>query len=102
MLCYNLRKCPETEDCSWSIKTDAGLRSHVIDFQTGEWVEDVTMDGREIKTTFSSPSPNTLVEFQMSDTVNTTLVRHFFHDRMEVVMNVNDVNATSLFKRNSS
>jgi len=96
------RKCPETEDCSWSIKTDAGLRSHVIDFQTGEWVEDVTMDGREIKTTFSSPSPNTLVEFQMSDTVNTTLVRHFFHDRMEVIMNVNDVNATSLFKRNSS
>ena len=74
----------------------------MIDFQTGEWVEDVTMDGREIKTTFSSPTPNTLVEFQMSDTVNTTLVRNFFHDRMEVIMNVNDVNATSLFKRNSS
>jgi len=97
------RKCLETEDdCSWSIKTDAGLRTHVIEFETGQWVEDVTMDGREITTTFSSPSPNTLVEFQMSDTVNTTLTRHFFPDRMEVVMNVNNVNATSLFKRNSS
>ena len=61
------------------------------------------MDGRNIKTKFHHNGDiNTLVEFQMSDGVNTTLTRQFFADRMEVYMNVNAVNASSLFRRNTS
>ena len=91
------------EDCVWSIKTDAGLKSHTITFQLNQWVDDVTMDGRNIKTKFHHDGDiNTLVEFQMSDGVNTTLTRQFFADRMEVYMNVNSVNASSLFRRNTS
>lgn len=105
------RHCPEEEglnltftgsNCSWSIKTDAGLKNHVINFQTDEWVDDVTMDGRYIRSMFSTPDTNTLVEFQMEDSVNTTISRYFYSDRMEVRMNVNNVNASSLFKRNAT
>ena len=108
------RNCPESlgvlslsqnveEDCVWTIKTDAGLKSHTITFHLNEWVDDVTMDGRNIKTKFHHNGDlNNLVEFQMSDGVNTTLTRQFFADRMEVYMNVNSVNASSLFRRNSS
>ena len=108
---FNFRHCPEDEglnltftgsNCSWSIKTDAGLKNHVINFQTDEWVDDVTMDGRYISSMFSTPDTNTLVEFQMEDSVNTTISRYFYSDRMEVRMNVNNVNASSLFKRNAT
>ena len=57
------------------------------------------MDGRRIKTIFSRPSYNRLIEEQVGDTVNTTLVRDFFRDRMEVTMYVNNVTASSVFKR---
>ena len=91
------------EECVWTIKTDAGLKSHSVSFHLNEWVDDVTMDGRNIKTKFFHDGDlNTLIEFQRSENVNTTLTRQFFVDRMEVYMNVNSVNASSLFRRNSS
>ena len=74
-----------------------------MSFHLNEWVDDVTMDGRNIKTKFFHDGDlNTLIEFQRSENVNTTLTRQFFVDRMEVYMNVNSVNASSLFRRNSS
>jgi len=99
-----VRSCPEYQDeggedsCMFSIKTDAGLRSHVITFQPGQWVEDVTMDGRNIKSLFQRTG-NRLVEWQVGETVNTTLVREFYRDRLVVNMMVNNVNASSLFIR---
>jgi len=89
----------EEDSCQWSIKTDAGLRTHSISFHTGSWVEDVTMDGRRIKSLFSRTGQNRLVEFQVGESVNTTLVRDFYRDRLEVKMSVNNVTASSLFIR---
>ena len=83
----------------FSIKTDAGLRSHTISFQPGQWVEDVTMDGRKIKSLFRRTGRNRLVEWQVGEAVNTTLVREFYRDRLVVSMMVNNVNASSLFIR---
>ena len=96
------RSCPEgslQEDCHWSIKTDAGLRTHTVSFMTATWVEDVTMDGRNIKSFFTQTGPNQLVELQVGETVNTTLVRDFYRDRLVVNMTVNNVTASSLFLR---
>lgn len=99
-----VRSCPEIQaggeedSCMFSIKTDAGLRSHVITFQPGQWVEDVTMDGRNIRSLFQRTG-NRLVEWQVGETVNTTLVRDFYRDRLVVNMMVNNVNASSLFIR---
>jgi hypothetical protein len=75
------------------------VRTHLITFQLEKEVKDLTMDGRSIKTIFTRPGKNRLVEVQVGDTVNTTLVRDFFRDRMEVTMNVNNVLASSVFKR---
>ena len=64
-------------------------------------VDDVTMDGRQIKTEFSmDEDSNQLVEVQIGESVNTTLIRKFFEDRMEVIMTVNNVTANSVFRRN--
>ena len=96
------RSCPSTtldSPCTWSIKTDAAVRTHLVTFQLGEEVKDLTMDGRSIKTVFTRPSWNRLVEEQVGDKVKTTLVRDFFRDRMEVTMFVNNVLASSVFKR---
>ena len=86
--------------CTWSIKTDAAVRTHLVTFQLGEVVEDFTMDGRSIKTEFTMPSQNRLVEEQVGSVVNTTLVRDFFSDKIKVTMYVNNVTALSVFKRN--
>jgi hypothetical protein len=75
------------------------VRTHLITFQLEQEVKDLTMDGRRIKTIFTRPSTNRLGEEQVGDTVNTTLVRDFFRDRMEVTMYVNKVSASSVFKR---
>ena len=83
----------------FSIKTDAGLRTHTVTFQPGQWVEDVTMDGRKIKSLFKRTGRNRLVEWQVAETVNTTLVREFYRDRLVVNMMVNNVTASSLFLR---
>jgi len=99
-----VRSCPEHQEeseedsCKFSIKTDAGLRTHTITFRPGEWVEDVTMDGRKIKSLFQRTG-NRLVEWQVGEMVNTTLVREFYRDRLVVNMMVNNVNASSLFLR---
>lgn len=99
-----LSSCPEHQEeseedsCKFSIKTDAGLRTHTITFRPGEWVEDVTMDGRKIKSLFQRTG-NRLVEWQVGEMVNTTLVREFYRDRLVVNMMVNNVNASSLFLR---
>jgi len=96
------RSCPDDsleDSCLWTIKTDAGLRTHTVSFQTGTWVEDVTMDGRSIKSLFTMTGHNTLVEFQVGDSVNTTLVRQFYRDRLVVNMSANNVTASSLFRR---
>eukprot|EP00091_Calanus_sinicus_P006251 TRINITY_DN16860_c0_g1_i1.p1 TRINITY_DN16860_c0_g1~~TRINITY_DN16860_c0_g1_i1.p1 ORF type:complete len:153 (-),score=17.23 TRINITY_DN16860_c0_g1_i1:2-460(-) len=59
------RSCPSTlstssdpAPCTWTIKTDAGVKTHRITFQLGKEVEHVTMDGRRIKSIFSMPSYN--------------------------------------------
>merc|ERR1711988_1074025 len=96
------RSCPDDsleDSCLWTIKTDAGLRTHTVSFQTGTWVEDVTMDGRSIKSLFTMTGHNTLVEYQVGDSVNTTLVRQFYRDRLVVNMSANNVTASSLFRR---
>merc|ERR1711892_124956 len=92
------RTCP-AEPCKWSINTDAVVRTHLITFSLGEEVQDFTMDRRRIKTIYTIPSRNRLVEEQMGSKVNTTLIRDFFGDRMDVNMYVNDVIATSVFYR---
>ena len=57
------------------------------------------MDGRTIKSLFTQTGPNRLVELQVGDTVNTTLVRDFYLDRLVVNMTVNNDTASSLFMR---
>ena len=58
------------------------------------------MDGRNIKTVFTQLGRNRIVEEQVGESVNTTIIREFFKDRMEVTMAVNNVTASSVFKRN--
>ena len=82
------------------MKTDAAVRTHLVTFQLGEMVEDLTMDGRNIKTVFTQLGRNRIVEEQVGESVNTTIIREFFKDRMEVTMAVNNVTASSVFKRN--
>jgi len=58
------------------------------------------MDGRNIKTVYTQLGRNRIVEEQAGESVNTTIIRDFFKDRMEVTMAVNNVTASSVFKRN--
>ena len=81
------------------MKTDAVVKTHLVTFQLGELVEDLTMDGRKIKTVFTQLDKNRIVEEQVGETVNTTIIRDFFKDRMEVTLAVNNVTASSVFKK---
>ena len=58
------------------------------------------MDGRNIKTVYTQLGRNRIVEEQAGESVNTTIIRDFFKDRMEVTMAVNNVTASSVFRRN--
>jgi len=88
--------------CVWSIHTDAGVKIHDIAFTLGEEVMDITMDGREVTSKYTMSKANTLIEETMGKTSNTTLTRNFFSDGMEVIMQVNDVTAQSVFKRKTA
>ena len=81
------------------MKTDAVVKTHLVTFQLGELVEDLTIDGRKIKTVFTQRDKNRIVEEQVGETVNTTIIRDFFKDRMEVTLAVNNVTASSVFKK---
>merc|ERR1719347_933800 len=96
------RLCPEekvSSNCGWTILTDAGLKTHTISFSLEERVKDITLDGREVVSIFLKGGPGVLIEEQLGAGVNTTLVRTFHTDRMEVFMTVNHVEASSVFTR---
>jgi len=99
-----VESCPPAppSPCLWKIKTDAGLRSHLISFSLGKEVDDVTMDGRKVTSLFSLGGEDLLLEKQRSREggPTTILTRRFFENRMEVGMLVNNVNASSVFLKN--
>jgi len=90
--------------CLWSLTTDAGISRHTTVFNLGIPVTDKTVDGRRVTRLFTRipESKNRLVEEQTSckgGYKNTTVVRSFFPDKMEVNMWVGEVRASSVFRR---
>jgi len=90
--------------CLWSLTTDAGISRHTTVFTLGIPVTDKTVDGRRVTRLFTRipESKNRLVEEQTSfkgGYKNTTVVRSFFPDKMEVNMWVGEVRASSVFRR---
>ena len=76
---------------------------HDVSFFLDESVEDVTIDGRKVKKTYTRME-NSLLEQQEGKTVNTTIVWAFNTEKLELCMNVNQVTsetclAKSVFQR---
>ena len=82
----------------WSIKNDLGLRSHVIDFKLEQKVDDLTLDGRSVKTMFIKQDSR-LIEQQFGVRVNTTIIWDFYPNRLELRMSANNVTAKSEFRK---
>ena len=57
------------------------------------------MDIREVTSTFTLIKKNTVLEEQRGESANTTIIRNFYRDRMDMVMEVNGIVAKSVFRR---
>ena len=57
------------------------------------------MDGRRVHFVMSQLKSNQWIEVQSGQNKQTTITRDFFHDYMILNLSVNDVVATSIFKR---
>lgn len=86
------------ENCEWTIYTYTPFKSHSIIFRLNKQVVDKTMDGRYVTSFFSIFNSTTLIENQVGY-VNTTLIRTFNDDEMQVSLYANQVMATSSFSR---
>ena len=77
------------------------FRSHEVSFALNETVSDTTMDGRSITMVVKLSGPNQWTEVQTSLTngKETTLVRNFFPNKMDIKMLVGNVEASSTFLR---
>lgn len=88
----------------WRMDTDTLVKSHTLQFELGKWGSDTTLDGREVLYRFDLDGLNQLTERQISVPNNTeskrsTITRIFSQDHMNVRLSLNDVVATSQFKR---
>ena len=80
--------------------TTTVFKSHEVKFKLLEKKNDITMDGRQISFSISLSASNQWTEIQTgSNNLVTTIRRNFYEDRMEVLLQVNDVTASSIFKR---
>ena len=57
------------------------------------------MDIREVTSIFTLIKKNTVLEEQRGESANTTIIRNFNRDRMDMVMEVNGIVAKSVFRR---
>ena len=92
-------RASSSEEEVWKVHTSTMVRDHTVTFQLGEEVEDTTLDGRRVASTFTQGEGNQLVEEQVGMRGSTRLVRTFHQDRMEVTMQANLVTANSVFRR---
>ena len=87
-------------DCEWTIMTTTVFKSHQISFKLNETKNDITMDGRGVKFVMTQQKSNQWIEIQNGDNNKTTIItRNFLQDRMQIDLFIDNVTATSIFKR---
>ena len=64
-------------------------------------IEDKTLDGRKVTNIYSWHQPNILTEFVIGKKVNSTVERKFYPQGIDLQMEANGVNASSIFSRSS-
>jgi len=96
---YLPSKCPTL----WTIRTETLFKSHEISFSLNQTVSDTTMDGRRIKMVVTQPGSNQWKEVQSSLETGkeTTLIRNFLYDKMEIEMFVGNIKSSSTFIRHN-
>ena len=57
------------------------------------------MDVREVNSIFMLVNLNIVKEEQSGKSANTTIIRNFYRDRMDIIMDVNGIVAKSVFMR---
>ena len=62
-------------------------------------VEDKTLDGRKTRNIYTWTPPNILTEFSMGAGVNSTIVRRFYEQGIDLAMEAEGVTAKSVFSR---
>jgi fatty acid-binding protein 3, muscle and heart len=91
--CY-LEKKGEND---YEFHTQSTLRSFVVKFKPGEEFEEVTMDGRKVKSTITFDGDNKLVHVQNCDKPS-TILRQFSDTELVVTMIFEDFKAKRFFK----
>lgn len=81
----------------WYIKTSTTFKTTEISFKIGEEFDETTADGRKVKTTCTIDG-NTLIQDQKG-THDSVLKRELKDDKMVMVLTVQDVVCTRIYKR---
>ena len=89
-------------------RTETVMKSAMVEFKLGQMIEEITIDGRKMKTTFkvvllqhepSGAEFYALAQFQRDSNDNIIEIFRFVrHDNLQVIMRINNTTAFAVFE----
>nr|WPK49584.1 FABP1 [Echiniscus sp.]WPK49599.1 FABP2 [Echiniscus sp.] len=86
-------------DGKYRMKTETAVKTTDINFCIGQPFDEETLDGRQVKSVVTQPSPNTLVQEQKKDDFVSTITREFTPQGHTTTLTHKDVTAKRHYKR---
>lgn len=87
------------DDSTWCVKSISTFKSTEVKFKLGEQFDEVTPDGRNVKTTFTVDGSK-LIQDQIGDPPSKA-VRDFTQDNFTLTLTAKDVTCTRVYKRSA-
>ncbi|XP_050428133.1 fatty acid-binding protein, muscle isoform X1 [Adelges cooleyi] len=85
------------DDDKYTLKSTSTFKNTSTVFKMGEQFDEETLDGRKVKSIITQEG-NKLVHKQIGDKVETTIVREFKPDELKMILTVNDIICTRIYK----
>ncbi|VVC26568.1 Hypothetical protein CINCED_3A003479 [Cinara cedri] len=87
----------KSDDGKYTLSSNSAFKNTSITFKLGEEFDEVTPDGRKVKSTVTQEG-NKLLHTQKSDKLVTTILREFEPDQLKMVLKVDDITCTRVYK----
>ncbi|XP_050548341.1 fatty acid-binding protein, muscle-like [Daktulosphaira vitifoliae] len=87
----------KNDDEKYTLTSNSTFKNTATVFKLGEEFDEETPDGRKVRSIITQDG-NTLVHKQKSDKLETTIIREFKPDELKMVLTVNDITCTRIYK----
>lgn len=86
------------EGDEYILKSTSSVKNTELKFTIGVAVDETTSDNRKVKSTFTWENENKLVQEQVGDPINSTIIREFRADGLVITLKAKDVVCTRTYE----